>query len=60
GKSSFITKAIEEKLRRERREAAIIALRKLPPAFPQIRDAASYVNKLRKEDDKIRSKKLSS
>ena len=58
GKSGFISEAIEEKLIRERRENALKALAKLPPAFPEIKDAAAYVRKLRREDERIREKSL--
>ena len=58
GKSGFIAKAIEEKLERERREKAFIELRDAPPAFTHIKDAAKYVSQMRKNEDKIRNKKL--
>jgi hypothetical protein len=54
GKSGFISQAIEEKLVRERREKALKVLRTLPPAFPEIKDAASYIRKIREEEDKKR------
>lgn len=58
GKSGFISEAIEEKLIRERREKAFKALTSLPPAFSEIKDAAVYVRRLRREDDRVREKSL--
>lgn len=52
GKSQFISEAIEEKLIREEREIALKELRTSPPAFPEIKDGAAYVRKLRESDEK--------
>lgn len=57
GKSGFITKAIEEKLERERREKAIVELRDAPATFTHIKNSVKYVNKMRKLDEK-REKRL--
>lgn len=47
-----------DKIRRRERQQAINDLAKLPDAFPHIKDSAKYISKLRKDDDKRRSKKL--
>jgi hypothetical protein len=58
GKSQFISEAIEEKLIREDREIALKELRTSPPAFPEIKDGAAYVKKLRENDEKKRKEEL--
>ena len=58
GKSAFITKAIEEKLRSQKREKALKKLASLPPAFVGINDATLYIREMRQEDDKKRNSKL--
>jgi len=58
GKSQFISEAIEEKLIREERELALTELRTSPPAFPQIKDGAAYVRKLRETDEAKRTSEL--
>jgi len=58
GKSQFISEAIEEKLIREEREIALKELRISPPAFPEIKDGAAYVRKLRESDEKKRKEEL--
>lgn len=58
GMSRFIAQAIEEKIKREHREKAIKTLAQMPPAFPEIKDAAEYIHTIRREDDKHRLKNL--
>jgi metal-responsive CopG/Arc/MetJ family transcriptional regulator len=58
GKSRFITKAIKEKLARERREKAFMEIHDAPSAFPHIKNTAKYVSQMRKKDDEIRNRKL--
>jgi hypothetical protein len=58
GKSQFISEAIEEKLIREERDVALKELRNSPPAFPKIKDGASYVRKLRETDEVNRKAEL--
>jgi len=58
GKSAFITKAIEEKLRSQKREKAFKKLSALPPSFVGISDGAAYIREMRKKDDKNRNSKL--
>jgi hypothetical protein len=51
GKSHFIAEAIEEKLERERWEAAFARLQALPPTFTEIADPLRWVEELRQEDE---------
>ena len=57
GKSGFISKAIEEKLDRERRKTAFMELHDAPPAFTKIKNSAEYISKMRRLDEK-REKRL--
>ena len=58
GKSGFVAQAVEEKLRREKREEALKRQAKMSDAFPQIKDGAEYIAKTRKKEDKERGKRL--
>jgi transcriptional regulator NrdR family protein len=58
GKSAFISKAIEEKLRSKKREKALKKLASLPPTFVDISDASQYIREMRQKDDKKRNSKL--
>ncbi|HSW97965.1 MAG TPA: hypothetical protein VLF89_09130 [Candidatus Saccharimonadales bacterium] len=58
GKSQFISEAIEEKLIREERDIALKELRSSPPAFPEIKDGATYVRELRENDEERRKSTL--
>ena len=58
GKSQFISEAIAEKLIREERDIALKELRNSPPAFPEIKDGASYVRNLREADEAKRKAEL--
>lgn len=58
GKSSFISKAIEEKLILKKREKALKELASLPPTFKNISDGKEYINKARKEEDLVRSRQI--
>jgi metal-responsive CopG/Arc/MetJ family transcriptional regulator len=51
GKSSFIAQAIEEKLERDRWEAAYNKLQELPPTLTHITDPVQWVAQLRREDE---------
>lgn len=51
GKSKFIAEAVEEKMARLRREQALKALEKLPPALPHIKDSATFISELRSENE---------
>jgi len=51
GKSSFIAQAIEEKLARNRWEAAFTTLQELPPTLTAILDPVQWVEHLRNEDE---------
>jgi post-segregation antitoxin (ccd killing protein) len=55
--SKYISETIRERMTRERRLRAMKALQQLPPAFPDIKDATTYVRELRAEDTK-RDKRL--
>ena len=57
GKSHFIAEAIEEKLDRERWEAAFARLQALPPTLTEIEDPVRWVEELRQEDE-VRLKEL--
>ena len=56
--SRFLVDAGKEKMERERRVWALKELRKLPPAFPDIENAAMYIHDMRRKDDANRNKKL--
>lgn len=56
--SKFIAESLEEKIRYEKRMRAIEELKKLPPAFPHIKNAAKYIHNMRQKEDKQRRKKL--
>jgi hypothetical protein len=58
GKSSFVADAIEEKLAREKREAALQELAVLPPTFLGVKDAAVYIENERAKEDKERASHL--
>lgn len=57
GISKFVTEAIREKIARRRRQAAFRRLAELPPAFPEIEDAVTYVREMRRLDE-ARAKRL--
>jgi transcriptional regulator NrdR family protein len=57
-KSNFIAAAIEDKLRKEKREKAFVELASLPPTFTDIDDSATFIREMRNEEDKERSQKL--
>jgi hypothetical protein len=56
--SKFLVEAARKELTMIRREKALKELEKLPPAFPEIKDAAQYVHEMRRRDDEHRNKKL--
>lgn len=58
GKSSFVSKAIEEKLARKKKDKALRELVKLPPTFTDIKDGAVYIAEERTRQDKERTKRL--
>lgn len=58
GKSGFISKAIEEKLARKKKEKTLRELTKLPATFINIKDGAKYITGEREKEDKERSRYL--
>lgn len=58
GKSGFVAEAIDEKLTYKKRERALKELTKLPPAFTNIKDGATYIAKERAREDKERYLRL--
>jgi len=58
GKSRFVSKAIEEKLAKEKRERALRELTRLPATFLLIEDGAKYIVREREREDKERSRHL--
>ena len=57
-KSSFISKAIEEKLRVKKRKKAFAELASLPPTFADIFDGAGYVHALRRREDETKGQRI--
>ena len=58
GKSGFVSKAIEEKLARKKKEKALEELAKLPATFTSIKDGAKYVASERERENNERSAHL--
>ncbi len=58
GKSGFISKAIEEKLARKKKEESLKELAKLPATFTNIKEAAKYTAREREREDEERSRRL--
>lgn len=52
GISRFLAEAIEEKVRAIERKRALKELLALPPAFPEIKNGAAYIRKLRRLDER--------
>ncbi len=57
-KSGFVSKAIEEKLARKKKERALRELANLPATFTNIKDGADYIASGRGKEDKERSMRL--
>lgn len=56
--SKFLTNAAREKIAKIEKEKALKELLEAPASFEEIKDAASYIRKLRRLDEK-RAKRLS-
>ncbi|MBI2028629.1 MAG: hypothetical protein HYT07_03395 [Candidatus Levybacteria bacterium] len=52
GISRFLSDAAKEKIEKEEREKAFRELLEAPPAFPEIKDSAAYIRKMRRLDGK--------
>lgn len=52
GFSKFLAEAAEEKIKRGKRERALREILEAPPAFTEIKDSASWIRKLRMENEK--------
>jgi hypothetical protein len=51
-RSTFITAAIEDKLRKEKMAKAFTELASLPPTFTDVDDSALLIRDIRKEENK--------